>query len=112
MKGRFPSYREFWAFYLHEHSKAETRLIHFFGTGASLLALILALATQFWWLLIAVPVAGYAPAWFAHFFVQHNRPATFKHPFWSLISDFRMFFMWCAGQLDSELRRCGVVARH
>jgi hypothetical protein len=112
MEARFPSYREFWPFYLREHSKPETRLIHFLGTGGSLLALIVALATQFWWLLIAVPVAGYAPAWFAHFFVEHNRPATFKYPFWSLISDFRMFFIWCAGELEPELKRAGVLPRN
>jgi hypothetical protein len=112
MEGRFPSYREFWPFYLREHSKPETRLIHFLGTGGSMLALIVALATQFWWLLIAVPIAGYAPAWIAHFFVEHNRPATFKYPFWSLISDFRMFFIWCAGELEPELQRAGVLPRN
>ena len=111
MADRYATYGEFWPFYLREHSKPETRLIHFLGTGGSLLALIVALATQFWWLLIAVPFAGYAPAWIAHFFVEHNRPATFKYPFWSLISDFRMFFMWCAGELEPELQRTGVLPR-
>jgi hypothetical protein len=109
MAHRSSSYREFWPYYLNEHAKAETRLIHFLGTGGSLLALIVALATQSWWVLIAVPVAGYAPAWFAHFFVEHNRPATFIHPLWSLISDFRMFFLWCAGELEPELQRAGVI---
>ncbi|MGF1626114.1 MAG: Mpo1-like protein [Alphaproteobacteria bacterium] len=110
MARRCSSYGEFWPVYLREHSRPRTRLIHFVGTGASLLALIVALATQTWWLLIVVPIAGYAPAWYAHFVVERNRPATFTHPFWSLISDFRMFFLWCAGQLEPELRRAGIVS--
>jgi hypothetical protein len=110
MAPRFTRYRDFWPYYLQEHAKPETRLIHFLGTGAAIAALILALATRTWWLLAAVPVAGYAPAWFAHFFVEHNRPATFTYPLWSLASDFRMFFLWCAGALEPELVRAGVVA--
>ena len=108
MARRCASYREFWPFYLRQHAKAATRRIHFFGTGLVLAVLVAALATQVWWLLIAVPLAGYAPAWYAHFFVEHNRPATFIHPFWSLVSDFRMFFLWCAGGLEPELRRLGL----
>ena len=112
MEGRMArqctSYREFWPFYLHEHGKAATRRIHFFGTALSLATLVLALATQVWWLLIAVPIAGYAPAWYSHFFVERNRPATFTYPFWSMISDFRMFFLWCAGRLEPELKRHGL----
>ena len=108
MTRRCSSYEEFWPFYLGEHAKPATRLIHFFGTGLALAGLIAALASQVWWLLIAVPVAGYAPAWYAHFFVEHNRPATFSHPVWSLISDFRMFFLWCGGRLQSELQRWGL----
>ena len=105
MARRCATYTEFWPVYLHEHARPATRSIHFVGTALALLVLIVALATQVWWLLIAVPIAGYGPAWYAHLFVERNRPATFTHPLWSLISDFRMFFMWCAGQLDAELQR-------
>jgi len=39
-----------------------------------------------------VPVVGYAFAWIGHAFFEKNKPATFKYPFWSLISDFKLFF--------------------
>lgn len=57
------------------------------------------------WLLLAVPVVGYGFAWYAHFFVEHNRPATFGHPFYSLAADYRMLFLMMAGRMDEEVAR-------
>jgi hypothetical protein len=42
-------------------------------------------------LLWAMPVAGYSFAWVGHFFFEKNRPATFQHPFYSLLGDFVMY---------------------
>ena len=57
------------------------------------------------WLLILVPVVGYAFAWYAHFFVEGNKPATFGHPFYSLVADYRMLFLMMAGKMDDEVAR-------
>lgn len=60
-----------------------------------------------WWLLGA-SVAAYALAWFSHFFIEGNKPATFGHPFWSLRADFRMYGRMLTGQLGRELERLGI----
>jgi hypothetical protein len=105
MAKRFQTYAEFWPFYLGEHAKRSTRAVHYVGTIGSTLALIVALATSNWWLLVAVPFFGYGPAWFSHFFIEKNRPATFQAPVWSLISDYRMCGLFLTGRLGHELMR-------
>ena len=110
MAERIATYAEFWPYYLGEHSRALTRLIHVIGTGAGLLLLVIAILTGSWWLLLAALVCGYAFAWLSHMLVEHNKPATFRYPLWSLISDFRMFALFCSGKLEAEVRRHGFKA--
>ena len=103
------TYGEFWPYYLGEHRKPATRALHFFGTGLGLVMLALGLATLDWRLVVAAAVAGYGFAWIGHAVVEHNRPATFRYPLWSLASDFRMFFLWLTGGLARELDRHGIL---
>ena len=108
MSERIESYTEFWPYYLREHGRPATRTLHFIGTALAILLLLIAAATLDWRFLLAAIVSGYAFAWIGHAFVERNRPATFTHPWWSLISDFRMFWCWVTRRLDDELEKAGV----
>ncbi len=87
----YTSFREFYPDYLAEHQNSVSRRLHFVGTLMVILTLILALVTRRWTLLILMPVFGYGFAWVGHYMFERNRPATFKHPLYSLSGDFVMF---------------------
>lgn len=88
---RFRSFAEFYPYYLGEHSNPTCRRLHFVGTSLVIALLAYTIGSGKWLLLLAVPVFGYGFAWVGHFFFEKNRPATFTHPFYSLIGDFVMF---------------------
>ena len=96
-----PADTAFWHHYLRQHSKAGTRAWHYAGTVAAAALALAALATASPTLALAVPVAGYGPAWVGHFIVEKNRPATFTYPLWSLMGDFKMWGSMLTGKLWS-----------
>ena len=87
---RFSSFREFYPFYLSEHANRTSRRLHVVGTSTAVALLVAAIASARWWLAALALVSGYAFAWVGHFFFEHNRPATFRHPLYSLAGDFVM----------------------
>ena len=87
----YRSFGEFYPYYLLEHQDPTCRLLHFTGTALVIVTLLAALATRHWRWLLAAPVSGYGFAWVGHFVFEHNRPATFRHPLYSLAGDFVMF---------------------
>lgn len=91
MPESFNSFREFYPYYLSEHRNRTCRRLHFIGSLLVLvtIAVSLVLAQPMWLLLL--PVIGYGFAWVGHFFFEHNTPATFSHPFYSLLGDWVMF---------------------
>ena len=89
--GRFQSFEAFYPYYIHEHSNRTCRRIHVVGSGLVLVVLAIAVATLNPWWLLAMPLIGYGAAWVGHFFFEKNRPATFKHPFYSFAGDWMMF---------------------
>lgn len=96
---QFPTFADFYPFYLREHQNRTNRRLHFFGTSLVLVIAAASLATANWLLLVVLPFAGYGPAWVGHFYFERNKPATFYHPVYSLIGDFRMYVDTWAGRI-------------
>ncbi|KAI8895981.1 hypothetical protein BC833DRAFT_599262 [Globomyces pollinis-pini] len=88
----FKSWSDFYPFYLGEHANKTCRRLHVVGTSIIVSLPFLALYQKSFTPLYFIPLAGYGFAWFGHFFFEKNRPATFKYPIYSLISDFVMYF--------------------
>jgi len=89
---RFGSFKEFYPYYLEEHKLPRTKLFHFIGTLAAILFLIALAYTRNPLFILGALLSGYGAAWISHFFVEKNKPATFKYPLYSLFGDYRMFF--------------------
>ncbi|MGH8131716.1 MAG: Mpo1-like protein [Steroidobacteraceae bacterium] len=88
----YASFREFYPFYLGQHTNRTSRRLHVTGTLLALLLAVLALALRRWALLWAVPLAGYGFAWVGHLCFERNSPATFAHPLYSLRGDLQMLY--------------------
>ena len=102
---RITNYAEFWDFYVQEHSQPMTRLLHFIGTTLSLVLLTWIFRTGNWIYFPLCFVIGYAFAWFSHFGIEKNKPATFQYPLWSFISDYKMSFYMLTGKMNAEVER-------
>ena len=101
---RFSSYEEFFTFYLHEHSDPRNRAMHAAGTVLGLGTLIVPIVIGRPWYALLWPVVAYSFAWTGHFLIEGNKPATFGHPFWSFISDFRMLGLMMSGRLKERMK--------
>jgi hypothetical protein len=87
----FTSFKAFYPYYLSEHSDSRCRRMHFLGTSLALGCFAAAaISANPWWLLGAL-LAGYGCAWIGHYAFEKNRPATFRHPFYSFIGDWVMY---------------------
>jgi hypothetical protein len=99
MAKEFSSFADFYPFYLQEHANRTCRLLHFVGTSLVIVVAAVALARREPAWLWLMPLVGYGFAWTGHFFFEHNRPATFRHPFYSLLGDFVMWKDILAGKV-------------
>ena len=107
--GRIGSYEDFWPYYLEAHGRPMNRALHYAGTAESLAFLLAFLVVGDPWLLPGFVFGGYAFAWAGHALVEGNRPATFRYPLWSLVSDARMCGLALTGRLGRELARVRAV---
>jgi hypothetical protein len=101
----FGSFDEFWPFYVKEHQKKSTRILHFIGTTGAMACVAGGLLTKRRWLLAVAPVVGYGPAWISHFFIEGNKPASFKYPLYSLKADLVMWSKMVRFQMTDEVER-------
>lgn len=99
MEDRIKTYKEFYKFYLSEHQNTSCRRLHFIGTAIVFVILFVSIFKNNYTYLILIPIVGYGFAWVGHFFFEKNKPATFKYPLWSLVSDFKMFFDIIIGKI-------------
>jgi hypothetical protein len=103
------TFTDFWPYYVLAHRQPATRVFHSIGTLTGWALVVAAIMYGNWWLVLAAVVLPYALAWFSHFFVEHNRPATFGHPLWSWLADQKMVAMVLAGKMGQEVQRCAAL---
>ena len=87
---KFNSFKEFYPFYLSEHSKKSTKILHMIGSILVIYILLYSINNQDWSKIYYLPIAGYGFEWTGHFFFEKNKPATFKYPLYSFIGDWIM----------------------
>lgn len=102
---KIKTYPEFWDFYVREHSEPLTRYLHFIGTTSGIILLIWIIRSGNWIYTPLCFIIGYAFAWFSHFVIEKNKPATFQYPLWSFISDYKMIFYMLTGKMNREVER-------
>jgi hypothetical protein len=99
MDRTYASFAEFYPFYLSQHADRTCRRLHVVGSTLVIALIILALGPGPWWLALLVPVAGYGFAWVGHFGFEHNKPATFQYPLYSLMGDWLMYWQVMTGKI-------------
>jgi len=104
------TFREFWPYYVAAHRKPMTRVVHLLATASSWIIILLAIVTGHWWYLLLIPFVAYGLAWYSHFFIEHNKPATFGHPFYSLAADYKMAGLMLTGRMGNEIKRLNLTA--
>jgi hypothetical protein len=117
MAGPLKSFAAFWPYYVGQHQSPVCRGLHYLGSTLALLNVAGLVATGQPAFVLAALVSGYGPAWVGHFFVEHNRPATFTYPRWSLMGDFKMYGLFLTGRMGAEVERLraggfGTAAAH
>ncbi|WP_312050287.1 DUF962 domain-containing protein [Acinetobacter courvalinii] len=93
-------YDEFYRFYLTEHRNIASRRLHAAGSSIGLYFFSKAIRKRQTKYALYGLVSGYACAWVGHFFFEHNKPASFKQPLYSFISDWRMLSDIARGRLS------------
>ena len=102
-KTDFKDMNEFWPFYVGEHKEPLNRALHFIGTSNFIFWLTTAIVRRDYRFVFLAIFLAYGFAWTGHFFVEKNRPATFRYPLKSLVGDFKMYAKIWQRQMEKEL---------
>jgi hypothetical protein len=102
---KYKTFNQFWPYYVSEHSKPATRHLHFFGTTNLLVLLLLALFRRSPRLFFFAVISSYGFAWYGHFVIERNRPATLSYPILSALGDLNMYVLTCMGRMDEEVAK-------
>ncbi len=89
---RITPFSRFYEHYLGEHRNPTCRLLHFTGSWLVVAVVLAAILVRRPLILLAAPIVGYGFAWVGHFFFEHNRPATFRQPWYSLAGDWVLWW--------------------
>lgn len=108
---RIESFAEFWPFYVGEHLSPACRALHFVGSTLSLGVIAAVIYYRNPWLLFAALVVGYGFAWIGHFFIEKNKPASFKYPLWSFIADWKMWAFTLLGKMNGEVEKVAASSK-
>ena len=96
---KYKTFEEFWPFYLGEHSKPGTKLVHFWGTSVGLLVFIYLIITTQWKFLPIILIIVYGPLFLSHAVIEKNKPATLTYPFFSILGDLKLWYLILIGQI-------------
>ena len=108
-KESYASFEEFLPFYFSQHKSRINKKLHFVGTTGALLCFIIFFITFNFYFFISAFIFGYGCAWIGHFFIEKNKPATFKFPFYSFIGDFVMAKEVAFGNIDKVFDDLGIT---
>lgn len=97
---------DYWPRYLAHHTHRKNRALHDLGDLAVIAG---CLSLNPLGLAVGV-VTGYGFAFAGHYLIEGRKPATLEHPVLAGLSNWRMFAHGCAGTLEAELARFGLVS--
>ena len=99
------NYSEFYRFYLTEHRSNMSRRLHAAGSSVGIYFFSKAIRQRKAKYFVYGLGSGYACAWVGNFVFEKNKPASFKQPFYSFISDWRMLSDILRGNLSLRDRK-------
>lgn len=100
---KFSSFKEFYPYYLSEHSNPVCRALHYIGSTLGLIIMLYSIISANYPGILAALVVGYGFAWTGHFFIEHNKPATFQYPLWSFMGDWVMLKDFLSGKFRDSV---------